>query len=349
MAPAPKLRVPKGEVITTEDPIVVGEENLIDLDDEDKTEDKTPKPQALRGNATLDGPTMKPNGSHVELGTSPRNASYLRRTSSLVGASDNESPVKRTNTAEMREHLKHLGPSNLASRPRQTRYNTVKIKPGGGSVVENATKSQESPDSPTLLSLSGAPQGGVGAGLLSSAGKDAKDGVQAVQAGYGSIGASPGTPQKGDQSFQLDGNNASSKQTSSDNPRTTSSSSNSTLAPLNDDYRTKKARKYKSARSGSITENIVDTGGIKKTVLEMTSSSSDDVENQATAAAAADDGDDNDHDDHAQPDDDEDPAGGVSGDGKENDAKGGGGKKKRRRKKKKGGVKTDEDTPLLER
>lgn len=347
MAPAPKLKMPKGEVVATEGSIIAGEENLIDLDD-----DKTLKPQALRRNATLDGPSMKLNGSHSELGTSPINPSNLRRTSSLAGASDHDGPLRRASTAEVREHLKHLGPSNLASRPRQTRYNTVKIKPGGGSVVENATKIHESADAPTVLSLSGAPQGGVGAGLLNSAGKDAKDGVQAVQAGYGSMGTSPKTPQQGDQSFQLDGNKSSSQQTqgadknhqdSSDKSRPTSSSSDSTLAPLDDGYRTKKPRKYKSvARSGSITENIVEAGGIKKTVLETTNSSSDDVDNQAA------DGDD-DNDNNAQLEN-ENPADGVSDDGDENEngSKGGGGKKKRRRKKKKG-AKGDEDTPLLER
>lgn len=84
---------------------------------------------------------------------------------------------------------KNLGPSNLASRPRTTRYNTVKIKPGGvGSAHKHA---QESPDEPRHASPSPAPQGGVGAGLLSSAGKDAKDGVIAVQAGYGTMGVTP--------------------------------------------------------------------------------------------------------------------------------------------------------------
>ena len=91
-----------------------------------------------------------------------------------------------------KEPSKNLGPSNLASRPRTTRYNTVKIKPGGAGLSDAAHKhAQQSPSEPRHASASPAPQGGVGAGLLSSAGKDAKDGVIAVQAGYGTMGVSP--------------------------------------------------------------------------------------------------------------------------------------------------------------
>ena len=55
--------------------------------------------------------------------------------------------------------------------------------------------------------------------------------------------------------------------------------------------RTKKTR----ARSGSITENIIDAGGIKKTVLEMTSSSEDHDDGDAQIGVdGASDGNDND-------------------------------------------------------
>src|SRR6201992_629171 len=37
--------------------------------------------------------------------------------------------IQREDT-DLRQHLRHLGPSNLASKPKQTRINTVKIKPG---------------------------------------------------------------------------------------------------------------------------------------------------------------------------------------------------------------------------
>jgi len=68
--------------------------------------------------------------------------------------------TQRGATDEIREHLKHLGPSNLASRPRQTRYNTVKIKRAGNSP-------SRSPQTQSHL--------------------DAKDGAHALQAGYGTL------------------------------------------------------------------------------------------------------------------------------------------------------------------
>lgn len=337
MAPAPKYRVPKGEIIAPpETPIVVNEENLIDLDDKQKT-----PPQALRRLATSDGHTVKANGPHPEPGNSLMTDSQLRRTSSVAGTSDREGPPKRSNTMELREHLKHLGPSNLASRPRQTRYNTVKIKPGGVSLTDNSSKSQEPSETPDTLSIPTAPQGGFGAGLLNSAGKDAKDGVLAVQAGYGSMESSPKDSKRvnhehnENESSERQGPN--NKGESIPTARTSRSTSQSTLGSLQKrNNGPSKIRKTNSvARSGSITENIVDTGGIKKTVLETTSSSSDDVEDgQADVSVANENGVQS-------------SGSGLAEEAKENEAVG---KKKRRRRKKKAGKgdgETSENTPLL--
>lgn len=336
MAPAPKYRVPKGEIVAPpETPIVINEENLIELDDEQK-----PPSQALRRLATSDGHTGKAKGPHPEPGNSLMTGSQLRRTSSVAGTSEREGGPKRSNTMEMREHLKHLGPSNLASRPRQTRYNTVKIKPGGGSLADNSSKSQEISETPENLSMSTAPQGGVGAGLLNSAGKDAKDGVLAVQAGYGS---SPKDSKRGD---HKDSENESSERQEFNNKaesppsaHTSRSASQSTLGSLRkQNSGPSNSKKTNSvARSGSITENIVDTGGIKKTVLETTSSSSDDIEDGQAAATAA-------NVNGAQS-----SGSGLAEEAKENEA---GGKKKRRRKRKggkvgKGDGEAGENTPLL--
>ena len=82
-----------------------------------------------------------------------------------------------------------------------------------------------------------------------------------------------------------------------------------------------------AARSGSITEQIVDAGGIKKTVLEMTSSF-------ASGEGGA----------QVQTDESLD----VIDDRKEKNQPGNSKKKKRRRRAKKGGAAAaDEDTPLL--
>lgn len=341
MAPAPRYRVPKGEVVAApESPVVVGED-LIDLNDEQKG--PTPAP---RRNASMDGQKLNVNGSHFEPASSAKAAFHKRRTSSTGASTNRENPPKRTNTTDRLEHLKHLGPSNLASRPRQTRYNTVKIKPGGITMSENNSKGREPSESSRMLSPTPAPQGELGAGLLQSAGKDAKDGVLALQVGYGSTGSSPKAA-NGTSPIQEHNENSSSpphKPNNQFNNSTTALANQSTASLGSLQKRnsgSSKPRKTDSVvLSGSITENIVDAGGIKKTVLEMTSSSSDDVEDSgaATASGAADDSRGSSH-----------SSGGPVGEGKEND---GGGKKKRRRRKRKG-AKADgegsEETPLLGR
>ncbi len=125
--PAPKSRVPKGEVVTEPDSTIAeGEENLIDIDGDQKDELSA----AMKHNATHDGFAPRTNGNNSDLPTSPGAKHANRRTSSIANVSDREGGSRpRQMNPEMREHLKHLGPSNLASRPRTTRYNTVKIKP----------------------------------------------------------------------------------------------------------------------------------------------------------------------------------------------------------------------------
>ncbi|KAK4989719.1 cell agglutination protein Mam3 [Elasticomyces elasticus] len=183
MAPAPKLRLPKGGVVTDSQPSEgVGKEGDTDTPDEQTSLlDKKGEPNAgsRKPSVTEGGPTV-----------------MLRRRSSN-GAMPRERLVPvRSHTADMRQHLKHLGPSNVASRPKATKYSSVKIKPGVGTIPENraATSSEVrslSNSLPLVVPEDSvpAPEGGVGTGLLSSAGKDASDGVQAVAQGYGTMSA----------------------------------------------------------------------------------------------------------------------------------------------------------------
>ena len=317
--PAPKSRVPKGQVVTDVDSNVAeGEEALIDLG-----EDKKDPHQAMRRHATsIDTRAPEANGRPED----------LRRHSSTAFTSDREGGQKKLKP-QIRDHFKHLGPSNLASRPRQTRYNTVKIKPGAGTLGDAMSKASENSDTTPRNSI--ATQGGVGAGLLNSAGKDAKDGVLAVAAGYGSIpsGASPPSPNKSRRGLAALAENGSpgrGEDSPSEN-RTRSkqksrSNSQSTLGSMHSGTKSPKKNKRSAARSGSITEQIVDAGGIKKTVLEMTSSSDSGeggAQVQADGASDAVDGK------------------------KENNQPGDSKKKKRRRRPKKNGGADSEDTPLL--
>jgi metal transporter CNNM len=133
-----------------------------------------------------------------------------------------------------------------------------------------------------------APHGGEGEGLLKSAGQDAKDGVQAVQQGYGSFG--PNTPTRlSKNEIYVDGeargsNLSVNKTRKSESPERnphpisrhdsdSSGRSSDTLGSLNGSG---SRRKRGAARSGSITENIIEAGGIRKVVLETNSSSGED-------------------------------------------------------------------------
>jgi metal transporter CNNM len=322
------MRVPKGEVVTEpDDTLAAGEENLIDLGEDNKD------PQhVMRRTLTHDSAVAKLNGLQSELGTSPRKQPVLRRTSSTQYSSDREGPQRKASKGEVPDHFKRLGPSNLASRPRQTRYNTVKIKPGGGSFSDGAGKPQDAPK--TLQTQSPAAQGGIGAGLV-SAGKDAKDGVLALQAGYGTLNSSsppsPKNSRKGHLVALAENGMEGSQSKRPVSEHGSRPGSEDTVGSMKSGAFSPRAKK-RPARSGSITENIIDAGGIKKTVLEMTSSSEDHDDGGAQIGAdGASDGNDN--------------------DGKENSKPGdGSGKKKRRRKKRPAGSKggEGEDTPLLD-
>jgi metal transporter CNNM len=116
----------------------------------------------------------------------------------------------RSNTSEMREHLKHLGPSNAASKPRATKYTSVKIKPGVGTIPEGqaTTKGTDSsePQSARSRSADATPDAHNGTKtpdqeseadrLIRSAGKEASGGAAAIRAvgGYGTMGGAPTRP-----------------------------------------------------------------------------------------------------------------------------------------------------------
>nr|POF08212.1 protein mam3 [Quercus suber] len=96
----------------------------------------------------------------------------------------------RSGTSDIRQHLKHLGPSNAASKPRATKFTSVKIKPGVGTIPEghattlgsdglgrpktSPSPARRSTENPNLL------DGNVD----DNAGPQASDGAAAVAANY---------------------------------------------------------------------------------------------------------------------------------------------------------------------
>ncbi|KAL8942182.1 MAG: hypothetical protein Q9211_001512 [Gyalolechia sp. 1 TL-2023] len=293
---APKTRIGKhGIVAEPESNIGEAEENLIDLGDDSK-----PQHKALQRTQTHDQvPTA--NGLAPDSTPASDRTAALRRTSSIASVTK-DGQLKPISSLD---HFRNLGPSNLASRPRQTRYNTVKIKPGGGNHNESFGKAHEAapPASSLAASIaSPAPHGGVGTGILNSAGKDASDGALAVQQGYGTMTGttppkSPGKTSSGCPSAaSCAGSSAAIPEEEEEAPHTQErskskpassphhSDSESTIGSLQKrhphsrsgsrhDADVSPSQKRGPARSGSITENIIDMGGIKKVVLETTSSS----------------------------------------------------------------------------
>ena len=300
LAPAPRTRVPKGQLVV--DPgnsaAKVIDTNLIDID-----EGETLSPDDLQNRPKIS--ELPPNSNGAEHSTSPRRQGpHPNRRSSAGSQAGDGRGLKRSNTGDLREHLKHLGPSNLASRPKTTRWLSVKIKPGGSAAdqqaVNSAAPGRTTPARRVSESASSF-QGGIGEGLLRSGGFDAKDGVPAIQQGYG--GTSLGSPlgrrsnssSRGlnstsplpDQTATAN-NERSGRSRERGNSRSSQKSrSQSTIGSLPDRvHNGSKSPRFTTrgpARSGSITENIIDSNGIRKVVLETTSSSSNEEENTEVA------------------------------------------------------------------
>lgn len=283
MAPAPRARVPRGKVVTdvsrktSEQPIVAGDA---------ETEQNGTAPRKLSLPEMSDGP--------------PKPSFMLRRRSS--GSKATIGPLS-SDDPDVLQHLKHLGPSNAANRPKTTRINTVKIKPGQTSTVpdipntipenERASETERPPSRSVVAEDSHAPEGGIGAGLLASAGREASDGVHSLAVGYGTMapggdrmswksgrsGRKPAdedllspkaTADENDENAHLAANNQNDNHGSRGRARSVS-----TIGSLHSVKSRSRSplKKRHTARSGSISENVVDVNGIKKIVLETTSSS----------------------------------------------------------------------------
>lgn len=297
MAPAPATRYMKSSYI---DDGATGD-NEDNGDQNDATEDTH-----LLSNASLNG-------------------ARARRPSSVISAKGpTKPPTGRANTtADLRQHLKHLGPSNVASRPKATKYSAVKIKPGVNTVPESlrnrprSLMDGESQRTQSICSTNAAGTGGAGVGLVEDAGNDAKHGALAVAHGYGTL-SSPtkdakatngkidnitDLPQKpmtaGEAAAFADEHTAAkleeddrkepdlpekliveggtsrpvSKEGREDQEDHSESSPSDTVGEM--EASQPRTRSSRTARSGSISETIVNIGGRTKTVLETNSSDTD--------------------------------------------------------------------------
>jgi len=117
-----------------------------------------------------------------------RTNSLMRRKSSGSGSAGVRS-IQLARNPELRQQFKNLGPSNLASRPKQTRVNTIRIKPGLTSTTIHEHQAASFKDNTITEPSATAAQKGIGAGTVTP-GLSGRDGAQALtvaQNGYGTL------------------------------------------------------------------------------------------------------------------------------------------------------------------
>lgn len=272
-------------------------------------------------NEPLLGNKNKSAGAERKSSLQNGQTTFLMRRKSSTGsdaARENGGPgVKpvpvRSSATDMREHLKHLGPSNAASNPRQTKFSNVKIKPGVGTIPEHAqldtkqgkdsfSSSQQRTNSPLASALSQAEDDGNASDVDSIRGKAASGGVAAI---YGTMGPptaaanrrlSGGDRMSAQEASRVASENVSRSNTIKQTAEPESYAKDEDVPPLPDkmvvgDQDSENedavgelgpptspdwAKKRMATRSGSITETHIDSGGLKKVVLETTSSSEED-------------------------------------------------------------------------
>ncbi|KAH8884592.1 DUF21-domain-containing protein [Thozetella sp. PMI_491] len=283
LAPAPKAKVRQ-----TSDDFGKSDDNTVVADQEYLEGQKSPHDRA---GSVGTAPT-----SHTHaLSSSPKATTFMmrRRSTGLDGQGAKTGVPVRANIEEMRQHLKHLGPSNRATNPKETRSTTVKIKPGlhyprSSSVDILGDRDDEGDENTPLLR---APVSG-------------KDGIQALSQSYGSAatsdiaritspanaGAQPTVAIEpvDDACEQIDqATQTSTKGSQGDLPPATasrpSSSEGSGQGTGSNSIPTPR-RIY--VRSGSITENVVESRGVRKVVLETTSSQDEEDLGLATGGSA---------------------------------------------------------------
>lgn len=269
MNPAPKARVPKGRFVEEPQASSMPDGDLIDMDGDRPENPAAGSAEVNRRRSSVEAPL--PRFQLRKL-----NSDAADELVTQIGATD-----------EIREHLKHLGPSNLASRPRSTRYQNVKIKRNSLSPTRLAQNNVDNLDSIRVISetqplnLSGDARGGIGAGLLRK-GNDAKDGVYAVKVGYGAFGPNEGiskgtSAQKNKDLPQVSIPEAVNEEQDEHRPPVSNDGNHSSDSQVSERLRPS-YQNQGPVRSGSITEQVVDVNGIRKVILHTTSASSSEAE-----------------------------------------------------------------------
>ncbi|KAI1812403.1 DUF21-domain-containing protein [Poronia punctata] len=234
---------------------------LIDLA-ENQEEDGDFRPGRTTRTSSLGGRSETPG-----LSRSPKTALLLRRSSAdPEGRTVHSTVPSKANYEDMKDHFKNLGPSNPASNPKSTRVSAVKIKPGSGSTPFVRPSSGRDITVTEDLNMVADEQTSLLRPHLT-----VKDATQALhQSRYGS----PNSGQLSGKTEAIPGDGSQLSDKGRDSPRGKLSASSSSDSSQIDGIETDLiARKRGYVRSGSITENIVEAGGIRKVVLEANTSS----------------------------------------------------------------------------
>jgi metal transporter CNNM len=187
-------------------------------------------------------------------------------------------PLK-ANYEEIRGHLKHLGPSNPASNPKSTKVAAVKIKPGIGPQPRANSVATDVVTEP----LGGTDGVNERTSLLRPH-MDGKDGIQALHQSYNTSPLSTNElpdafqpklvlPNDGEGKDSQAKSNVASEENNPPTPASASSVGSLRSHPSNSALASERRHTKRGyVRSGSITENVVEAGGVRKVVLEATSS-----------------------------------------------------------------------------
>ena len=272
----------------------------------------TPAPTAMlfrRGSASADRLNREQSGEggrHIEIKkldpssaaqdgevvvASPKTVTFMMKKRHSAGQDGPESSnvSVKANMDQLRQHLKHLGPSNPASNPKNTNSATVLIKPGLGAASPVPAPSKDIPRSRTRADVQ-SPEGEESdeeTPLLASkmTPKD-KDSPLASKTGYGAADSGDGNASGGLQTLSVKSDGSltitpaddkdqpsepQSPQQKSRSNTVTSGNANGNGIGINFDN----PSSMTTSRSGGITESYIETGGVRKVVISASSGEED--------------------------------------------------------------------------
>ncbi|KAI8962668.1 DUF21-domain-containing protein [Daldinia sp. FL1419] len=272
--PAPKARALRRELMAKD--LEIRNSTLIDI--EEDGQEPRPKRDTSVGSRT----------DASAFGSSPKMATLLmrRRSAGQDGQLVHTMVPVKANFEDMRDHLKHLGPSNPASNPKSTRVSAVKIKPGStaASSAQQRSSSVATDDiAEDLVTAVDERTSLLGPQL------NAKDGIQALQQSYTESASNPPTEivtnfEGGNSEQVTKGTQTKLSAVPESDTSPTQDSTTESLDSIHDAI----GRRRGHVRSGSITENIVESGGIRKVILEANDSPSDTEGQKSTLPAPSD-------------------------------------------------------------